>query len=75
MSFGPDPTIGVNCQDLSLNTNNVGDSSLLKDKYNRTDFVENCTDAKFFIIKSYCEGDIYKSIKYNVWSSTPSGNK
>nr|CAB3492916.1 unnamed protein product [Digitaria exilis] len=32
-------------------------------------------DAKFFIIKSYSEDDVHKSIKYNVWASTPSGNK
>ncbi|MBD4017435.1 hypothetical protein GUI04_00045, partial [Xanthomonas citri pv. citri] len=32
-------------------------------------------DAKFFIIKSYSEDDVHKSIKYNVWSSTQNGNK
>ncbi|KAJ1403034.1 YTH domain [Sesbania bispinosa] len=29
----------------------------------------------FFVIKSYSEDDVHKSIKYNVWSSTPHGNK
>lgn len=33
------------------------------------------TDAKFFIIKSYSEDDVHKSIKYSVWASTPNGNK
>ncbi|CAN6829332.1 unnamed protein product [Brassica oleracea] len=28
-----------------------------------------------FVIKSYSEDDIHKSIKYNVWSSTSNGNK
>jgi len=31
--------------------------------------------AKFFVIKSYSEDDIHKSIKYNIWTSTESGNK
>lgn len=30
---------------------------------------------KFFVIKSYSEDDIHKSIKYNVWASTQNGNK
>ena len=33
------------------------------------------TDAKFFIIKSYSEDNVYKSIKFNVWASTACGNK
>ncbi|XWS16587.1 hypothetical protein CRYUN_Cryun34aG0101500 [Craigia yunnanensis] len=32
-------------------------------------------DAKFFIIKSYSEDNVHKSIKYGVWASTPNGNK
>eukprot|EP01127_Copromyxa_protea_P015950 TRINITY_DN4670_c0_g1_i1.p1 TRINITY_DN4670_c0_g1~~TRINITY_DN4670_c0_g1_i1.p1 ORF type:complete len:213 (-),score=42.36 TRINITY_DN4670_c0_g1_i1:23-661(-) len=31
--------------------------------------------TKFFVIKSYSEDDIHKSIKYSVWTSTDSGNK
>ncbi|URD95989.1 YT521-B-like family domain containing protein [Musa troglodytarum] len=34
-----------------------------------------CEYAKFFVIKSYSEDDIHKSIKYNVWASTAYGNK
>ncbi|KAI4385335.1 hypothetical protein MLD38_003375 [Melastoma candidum] len=44
-------------------------------QYNKVDFPEEYTDAKFFVIKSYSEDDVHKSIKYNVWASTPSGNK
>ncbi|XVF32291.1 hypothetical protein REPUB_Repub17cG0069300 [Reevesia pubescens] len=33
------------------------------------------TMQSFFVIKSYSEDDVHKSIKYNVWTSTPSGNK
>ncbi|KAK7264767.1 hypothetical protein RJT34_32377 [Clitoria ternatea] len=45
------------------------------DQYNREDFPVNNENAKFFVIKSYSEDDVHKSIKYNVWSSTPHGNK
>eukprot|EP01018_Ginkgo_biloba_P003228 Gb_06865 [translate_table: standard] len=46
-----------------------------REQYNRPEFVTSYSDAKFFIIKSYSEDDIHKSIKYNVWASTPNGNK
>ncbi|KAK7336249.1 hypothetical protein VNO77_16785 [Canavalia gladiata] len=46
-----------------------------KEQYNGDDFSENYSDAKFFVIKSYSEDDIHKSIKYSVWASTPNGNK
>jgi len=46
-----------------------------RELYNRPDFPEHYSDAKFFIIKSYSEDDVHKSIKYNVWASTPNGNK
>ncbi|XP_021670268.1 YTH domain-containing protein ECT4 isoform X3 [Hevea brasiliensis] len=43
--------------------------------YNRPDFVTEYKDAKFFIIKSYSEDNVHKSIKYGVWASTPNGNR
>uniref|UniRef100_A0A7N0T8G3 YTH domain-containing family protein n=1 Tax=Kalanchoe fedtschenkoi TaxID=63787 RepID=A0A7N0T8G3_KALFE len=43
--------------------------------YNQPDFPVEYENAKFFIIKSYSEDDVHKSIKYNMWASTPSGNK
>ncbi|KAK1302013.1 hypothetical protein QJS10_CPB12g00864 [Acorus calamus] len=46
-----------------------------RDDYNLPDFPTKYDHAMFFVIKSYSEDDIHKSIKYNVWSSTPSGNK
>ncbi|XP_044489531.1 YTH domain-containing protein ECT1-like isoform X2 [Mangifera indica] len=51
----------------------IGD--LLGDSYNRSDFITSYKDAKFFIIKSYSEDNVHKSIKYGVWASTPNGNK
>jgi len=32
-------------------------------------------NARFFVIKSYSEDDIHRSIKYNTWCSTEHGNK
>ncbi|GKB96572.1 YTH domain-containing protein [Tanacetum coccineum] len=46
-----------------------------REQYNQTEFPDTYEDAKFFIIKSYSEDDVHKSIKYNVWSSTQNGNK
>ena len=45
------------------------------DSYNRLDFITKYDDAKFFVIKSYTEDDIHKSIKYSVQASTPNGNQ
>ncbi|XP_039034352.1 YTH domain-containing protein ECT2-like [Hibiscus syriacus] len=45
-----------------------------REQYNREDFPVDFDDAKFFVIKSYSEDDVHKS-KYNVWASTPNGNK
>nr|DAD38709.1 TPA_asm: hypothetical protein HUJ06_013031 [Nelumbo nucifera] len=45
------------------------------ESYNHPDFVTEYKDAKFFIIKSYSEDNVHKSIKYRVWASTPNGNR
>ncbi|KAG6575149.1 YTH domain-containing protein ECT2, partial [Cucurbita argyrosperma subsp. sororia] len=52
-----------------------GNIIIYTDQYNKDDFPIEYADAKFFVIKSYSEDDVHKSIKYNVWSSTPNGNK
>lgn len=46
-----------------------------RDQYNLKDFKMKYEQAMFFVIKSYSEDDVHKSIKYNVWSSTPKGNE
>ncbi|XP_057990253.1 YTH domain-containing protein ECT4-like [Hevea brasiliensis] len=46
-----------------------------RDQYNKPDFETKYADAKFYVIKSYNEDDIHKSIKYDVWASTPNGNE
>ncbi|KAH8417289.1 hypothetical protein KR222_008011, partial [Zaprionus bogoriensis] len=50
----------------------------LKDKnnYNPTDIdLDKASTARFFVIKSYSEDDIHRSIKYEIWCSTDHGNK
>ncbi|XP_068339879.1 YTH domain-containing protein ECT1-like isoform X2 [Pyrus communis] len=49
--------------------------SVRRDKYNLPDFQTDYEKAKFYVIKSYSEDDVHKSIKYDVWASTPNGNK
>lgn len=46
-----------------------------RDKYNLPEFQTEYENAKFYVIKSYSEDDIHKCVKYDVWSSTPNGNK
>ncbi|WOG90994.1 hypothetical protein DCAR_0310242 [Daucus carota subsp. sativus] len=45
------------------------------DLYNQPDFVTDYERAKFFVIKSFSEDNVHKSIKYCVWASTPLGNR
>ncbi|KAF8395980.1 hypothetical protein HHK36_017591 [Tetracentron sinense] len=73
-------TLAVKEQTFLSNGSNDEDTDKLsviwdKEQYNQADFPENYSEAKLFIIKSYSEDDIHKSIKYSVWASTPNGNK
>ncbi|KAL7411220.1 YT521-B-like domain-containing protein [Mrakia frigida] len=43
--------------------------------YNPAVFDTNPTRARFFVIKSYTEDDVAKSLKFEIWSSTTFGNK
>ncbi|KAK6934769.1 YTH domain [Dillenia turbinata] len=60
--------------DAKGNSNSIN-TVIRRDQYNLADFSTKYEDALFFVIKSYSEDDIHKSIKYNVWASTPNGNK
>ena len=44
-------------------------------QYNPQEFKHHVEDAKYFVIKSYSEEDIFRSIKHSVWCSTEMGNK
>ncbi|XP_047317101.1 YTH domain-containing protein ECT4-like [Impatiens glandulifera] len=71
-------TIAMKGQTNQLNTvvsNEEKLSQLDLGQYNTEDFPEVYKNAKFFIIKSYSEDDVHKSIKYGAWASTPNGNK
>lgn len=46
-----------------------------KNNYNPSDFDLTAPNARFFVIKSYSEDDIHRSIKYEIWCSTEHGNK
>lgn len=48
--------------------------SVRREEYNLEDFQTEYDNAKFYVIKPISEDDTHKSIKYNVWSSTPYGN-
>ncbi|KAJ4830796.1 hypothetical protein Tsubulata_016932 [Turnera subulata] len=67
-----------NTEPCSSSGNGKDDSSASGSQlelYNRPDFVTDYENAKFFIIKSFSEDNVHKSIKYSVWASTPHGNK
>lgn len=44
-------------------------------EYNPSELALELKNARFFIIKSYSEDDIHRSIKYGIWCSTEHGNK
>ena len=46
-----------------------------RDQYNLQDFQTEYENVKFYVIKSFSEDDIHKCIEYDVWASTPNGNK
>ncbi|XP_015126342.1 YTH domain-containing family protein 2 isoform X1 [Diachasma alloeum] len=53
----------------------VLDELKVKNDYNPIEFDQTAPGAKFFVIKSYSEDDIHRSIKYEIWCSTEHGNK
>lgn len=53
----------------------VLDELRVKNQYNPQDFdFDTVQAARFFVIKSYSEDDIHRSIKYEIWCSTDRGN-
>lgn len=88
MSANPSPHLGGASPMLQQN-GHVGQSNdgrqsqqvavdiaaLVKEKnYNPVDFHATPANARFFVIKSFTEDDVFKSIKHEIWSSTPLGN-
>lgn len=68
----PPPTALVS---VPQQTHPVLDELRVKNNYNPPDFDMTCKGARFFVIKSYSEDDIHRSIKYEIWCSTDHGNK
>ena len=77
------PDANVHYQEGSVKqtgVNNDRDKAIIdklteKHNFNPRNFNCNPSEAKFFVIKSYSEDDIHRSIKYSVWCSTENGNK
>jgi len=44
-------------------------------QYNPKEFDVSAKNARFFVIKSFSEDDIHRSIKFSIWCSTEYGNK
>ncbi|KAG5564832.1 hypothetical protein RHGRI_000884 [Rhododendron griersonianum] len=70
---GKSPTEESSISATSKNVASV--SAVHRGLYNQPDFVTDYENAKFFVIKSFSEDNVHKSIKYSVWASTPLGNK
>ncbi|XP_047144979.1 YTH domain-containing family protein 2 isoform X1 [Hydra vulgaris] len=67
--------------DSHLDINNMKDNSpllkklLSKFNFNPRELNMDFKNSRFFIIKSYSEDDIFRSIKYSSWTSTEHGNR
>ena len=66
---------GVNPKGNTEEHKALVDKLVNKCNFNPKNFDCNPKEAKFFVIKSYSEDDIHRSIKYSVWCSTENGNK
>ncbi|GAV91689.1 YTH domain-containing protein [Cephalotus follicularis] len=73
-AFKPKTQITANGSNAKSSSNGIIYDSR-NEFFNRLDFVTSYKDARFFVIKSYSEDNIHRSIKYGLWASTPNGNK
>ena len=46
-----------------------------KNHFNPRELGCNLSNARFFVVKSYAEDDIHRSLKYSIWTSTENGNR
>lgn len=51
------------------------DELKMKNHYNPAEYSNPSEGSRFFVIKSYSEDDIHRSIKYEIWCSTDHGNR
>lgn len=59
----------------SASPNPVLEKLRMANQYNQKEFNLPLKGARYFVIKSYSEDDIHRSIKYSIWCSTEHGNK
>uniref|UniRef100_F7BQ18 YTH domain-containing protein n=1 Tax=Ciona intestinalis TaxID=7719 RepID=F7BQ18_CIOIN len=64
-----------NAQTKEESGNEVLEKLKAENDYNPKRLTIDVRNARFFVIKSYSEDDIHRSIKYNIWCSTDHGNK
>ncbi|KAK4432740.1 YTH domain-containing protein ECT2 [Sesamum alatum] len=63
-------------QSSSSGIRDVESTSVLHvNHFNSPEFVTDYEHANFFVIKSFSEDNIHRSIKYSTWASTPLGNR
>ncbi|XP_068604446.1 YTH domain-containing family protein 1-like [Brachionichthys hirsutus] len=71
---GHDPS-GMMGMGPGVESHPVLDKLRASHSYNPKEFEWNLKNGRVFIIKSYAEDDIHRSIKYSIWCSTEHGNK
>ncbi|VDB82679.1 unnamed protein product [Peniophora sp. CBMAI 1063] len=72
----PNQPANYNQQVQNLLSSPVDVPTLVATKgYNPTNFDTRPAFARYFVIKSYTEEDVHKSLKHEIWSSTDPGNK
>lgn len=60
---------------LAVSPHSVVDKLKDKNNYNPSELELPPKGTRFFVIKSYSEDDVHRSIKYEIWCSTEHGNK
>ncbi|XP_057680592.1 YTH domain-containing family protein 3 isoform X1 [Corythoichthys intestinalis] len=73
--FGMGVGIPMNASLCSGEVHPVLEKLRALNNYNPKEFDWNLKNGRVFIIKSYSEDDIHRSIKYSIWCSTEHGNK
>nr|CAB3267836.1 YTH domain-containing family protein 3 [Phallusia mammillata] len=71
----PNGSTSKSLSDLDESVNRVLEKLKAENDYNPKRLTLDVRNARFFVIKSYSEDDIHRSIKYNIWCSTEHGNK
>uniref|UniRef100_A0A3B1KHW3 YTH domain-containing family protein n=1 Tax=Astyanax mexicanus TaxID=7994 RepID=A0A3B1KHW3_ASTMX len=74
-NFGLGPGVPLSTSPSTSEVHPVLEKLKALNNYNPKDFDWNLKNGRVFIIKSYSEDDIHRSIKYSIWCSTEHGNK